>query len=106
MSWAIQKGVPLMQVVNGFVCQNCTDVDYAKKGIDPAHPQQGPASAQSPKDDAKKAGTVTSNAVTFGGSLSRLNDVQGKPGADDQSGRQDKDGDSAPKPGQTVDIAA
>jgi hypothetical protein len=94
-----------MQVVNGFVCQNCTDVDYAKKGIDPAHPKQGPASAQSPKDDAKASGTVTSNAVTFGGSLSKLNGVQGKPGADDQNGSQDKDGDSG-KPGQTVDIAA
>ena len=95
-----------MQVVNGFVCQNCTDVDYAKKGIDPAHPTQGPASAQSPKDDARKAGTVTSNAVTFGGSLSKLVDLQSKPGADEQGGGHDKDGASALEPGQTVDIAA
>jgi len=28
--------------VNGFTCRNCTDVDYAKKHIDPAHPRSGP----------------------------------------------------------------
>lgn len=25
--------------VDGFSCKNCTDVDYAKKHIDPAHPK-------------------------------------------------------------------
>ena len=34
-----------MEVVNGYVCKNCTDVDYAKKGIDPAHPKDGPNGA-------------------------------------------------------------
>ncbi len=28
--------------VNGYSCKNCTDVDYAKKHIDPAHPKEGP----------------------------------------------------------------
>ena len=28
--------------VNGFLCRNCTDVDNAKKHIDPAHPKSGP----------------------------------------------------------------
>jgi len=28
--------------VNGFTCRNCTDVDNAKKHIDPAHPKSGP----------------------------------------------------------------
>lgn len=28
--------------VNGFTCRNCTDVDYARKHIDPAHPKDGP----------------------------------------------------------------
>jgi hypothetical protein len=28
--------------VNGFICRNCTDVDHAKKHIDPAHPKSGP----------------------------------------------------------------
>lgn len=31
-----------MEIVNGYVCKTCTDVDYAKKGIDPAHPKDGP----------------------------------------------------------------
>jgi hypothetical protein len=31
-----------MEIVNGYVCKNCTDVDYAKKGVDPAHPKDGP----------------------------------------------------------------
>ena len=28
--------------VNGYSCRNCTDVDNAKKNIDPAHPRSGP----------------------------------------------------------------
>jgi hypothetical protein len=28
--------------VNGYICRNCTDVDNAKKHIDPAHPKSGP----------------------------------------------------------------
>jgi hypothetical protein len=28
--------------VNGFLCRNCTEVDRAKKHIDPAHPRSGP----------------------------------------------------------------
>ncbi len=28
--------------VNGYACKTCTDVDYAKKHIDPAHPKSGP----------------------------------------------------------------
>ena len=28
--------------VNGYLCRNCTDVDYAKKHIDPQHPKSGP----------------------------------------------------------------
>ena len=31
-----------MDVINGFQCRNCTDIDYAKKHIDPAHPKDGP----------------------------------------------------------------
>lgn len=44
-----------MEIVNGFVCKNCTDVDYAKKGIDPAHPKDGPWGA---KAADRKAGRV------------------------------------------------
>jgi hypothetical protein len=45
-----------MEVVNGYPCKNCTDVDNAKKGIDPAHPKDGPNGAYAAdraKDSAK-----------------------------------------------------
>jgi len=29
-----------MQLVNGYYCRNCADVELAKKNIDPAHPKQ------------------------------------------------------------------
>ena len=65
-----------MQIVNGFACMNCTDVDHAKKFVDPAHPSQA-ATASGLRGAAKEAssatGTVTQNAVTFEGSLSHLN---------------------------------
>lgn len=57
--------------VNGFVCRNCTDVDFAKKYIDPAHPKDGPYSR-----DAKDGHAVSnqpSSGVVFGGSLAKLN---------------------------------
>ena len=28
-----------MELVNGYFCRNCADVELAKKGIDPAHPK-------------------------------------------------------------------
>jgi len=37
-------------IVNGYTCKNCTDVDYAKKHIDPAHPKSGPYGINA-KDD-------------------------------------------------------
>ena len=65
-----------MQIVNGFVCMNCTDVEHAKKGIDPAHPKEA-ATVSGPRDaaneDSSPTGTLTRNAVSFGGSLSHLN---------------------------------
>jgi phosphoglycolate phosphatase-like HAD superfamily hydrolase len=58
--------------VNGFLCKNCTDVDYAKKHIDPAHPKSGPYGIDA-KDDPSVKKTATSAAVTFGGNLGNLN---------------------------------
>ena len=70
-----------MQIVNGFVCMNCTDVEHARKGIDPAHPKQDPT-VSGPRDAANEAssptGTFTENAVSFGGSLSHLNALDTK----------------------------
>ena len=45
-----------MEVVNGYPCKTCTDVEYAKKGIDPARPKDGPNgvyAADRAKDSAK-----------------------------------------------------
>lgn len=33
---------PSPVMVNGYSCKNCTEVDEAKKHIDPAHPKDGP----------------------------------------------------------------
>ncbi len=65
-----------MEMINGFQCKDCTDVDYAKRHVDPAHPKDGPygVNADPNRPDsaaAKRAG----QAVRFGGLLSRLNDA-------------------------------
>jgi hypothetical protein len=59
--------------VNGFLCRNCTDVDNAKKHIDPAHPRSGPydvnaeADATNPKSFLQRgrslSGTEAAPAV-------------------------------------------
>jgi hypothetical protein len=49
--------------VNGFTCRNCTDVDLAKKHIDPAHPQSGPFDMNAAHDPSRKPDA----AVKFGG---------------------------------------
>jgi hypothetical protein len=41
-----------MEIVNGYVCQSCSDVSLAKKGVNPAHPKDDPAN---PAYDAKTA---------------------------------------------------
>ena len=51
-----------MEIVNGFVCRNCSDVELAKKGADPAEPKDAY------KAEADKPGRGP--AVTFGGGLS------------------------------------
>jgi len=59
---------PSPVMVNGYACKNCTDVDYAKKHIDPAHPKDGPFGID--KADAKSANPPgRAPAVTFGGAL-------------------------------------
>jgi hypothetical protein len=51
--------------VNGFTCRNCTDVDNAKKHIDPAHPRSGPYGL-----DAATDPTNPKSFIQFGGGLS------------------------------------
>lgn len=40
--------------VNGYRCTNCTDVDYAKKNIDPQHPQSGPYNINAAHDPSRR----------------------------------------------------
>ena len=56
--------------VNGYSCKNCTDVDYAKKHIDPAHPKDGPYGVNSKASDMDSHGRP--GAVSFGGQLAGL----------------------------------
>lgn len=74
--------------VNGFTCRNCTDVSYANRQIDPAHPKSGPYGVNADKDPSR-----TQDAVRFAGRLAGL-DVGGSGGVDDS------------RIGTTVDIRA
>jgi hypothetical protein len=64
---ALEEQEQSMQIVNGYQCRDCTDVSYAKKNIDPAHPKDGPVDGAKAKE-AKQRET----AVEFGGALSGL----------------------------------
>jgi hypothetical protein len=68
---AVSANYPVPVIVNGFTCKNCTDVDNAKKHIDPAHPKAGPYGIDA-KDDPSLAWKAS---VKFGGSLSALNNA-------------------------------
>ncbi|HEX3699247.1 MAG TPA: hypothetical protein VHV27_01095 [Phenylobacterium sp.] len=63
-----------MEIVNGYVCKTSCDVDLAKKGVDPAHPKDGPYgidSTASKDSTAAKDGdhAAFGPAVTLGGAL-------------------------------------
>ena len=78
----ISANYPSPVYVNGYACKNCTDVDYAKKDIDPAHPKSGPFGI-----NAKTDPTVNQDpAVKFGGSLSGLATSPGAAAAQSSSG--------------------
>jgi hypothetical protein len=50
-----------MQVVNGYICRDCTDVARAKQGIDPAHPTPNARSSyarQNPDQPEAKPATT------------------------------------------------
>lgn len=72
-------------IVNGYSCKNCTDVDYAKKNIDPAHPKDGPFGVEA------KAKPVDRPAVTLGGVLAGVSPAAnaGAPNAPTQGSRLD-----------------
>jgi hypothetical protein len=45
----ISQNYPSPVTVNGFSCRNCTDVDNAKRNIDPANPKAGPFGMNDPE---------------------------------------------------------
>jgi hypothetical protein len=55
-----------MEIVNGYMCRDCTDVAYAKKNIDPAHPKDGPQPSEQPS-------RTNPEAVQWSGALAELN---------------------------------
>ena len=65
---ALSVNYPTPVWVNGFQCRNCTDVDLAKKHIDPAHPKSGPYGVDAKSDPTR----VAQQAVTFGGALAGM----------------------------------
>lgn len=75
---AISGDYPTPVNVNGFSCNNCTDVDKAKKHIDPARPKDGPfgINAKDRPEDIERTAARSLDpthdgqaAVTFGGKL-------------------------------------
>jgi len=54
--------------VNGFECKNCTDVDNAKKHIDPQHPKSGPYGINAKNDPSMQR----QSSVIFSDALSGL----------------------------------
>ena len=84
---AISGDYPRPVTVNGFSCRNCTEVDEAKKHIDPAHPKDGPYGVNA-KD--KRSG-LHGPAVILGGQLAGLLSAPSTTptGADRSAGRLD-----------------
>ncbi len=62
---------PTPVYVNGFSCQNCTQVDEAKKHIDPAHPRDGPFGIYA-KTDAKPDTAAATSTTGVGGRVNLL----------------------------------
>jgi hypothetical protein len=61
---------PTPVTVNGYSCKNCTDVDNAKRNIDPSHPKDGPFGVN--KIDKPGSTPAHGPAVTLGGALAHV----------------------------------
>ena len=61
-------GKGAMQIVNGYICMNCCDVDKARSGQDP-HQQTNQIQKQLKQLIDPPASARLGPAVTFGGSL-------------------------------------
>ncbi|HET8939995.1 MAG TPA: hypothetical protein VFN67_41425 [Polyangiales bacterium] len=47
-----------MQVVNGYVCRDCSDVALAKKGVDPAQPERARTGVERTVEARPEPGTL------------------------------------------------
>ena len=59
---SITGNYPTPVQVNGFTCKNCTDVAYAQKHIDPAHPKSGPYDINAATDPSRQLTEDTTGA--------------------------------------------
>ncbi len=57
-----------MEIINGYVCRNCTDAELAKRGVDPAKPKDDP---KNPAYDAAKAKGDHGPSFKLGGALAK-----------------------------------
>ncbi len=66
----------MVEIVNGYVCFNCSDTAKAQKGVDPAHPDGDPlkpaARAKKTHQAAELALTPRSTRVHASGHLARI----------------------------------
>jgi hypothetical protein len=74
-----------IELVNGYVCQNCTDVEHAQHGVDPADPK-GTRKAEKAAEDGKMQKAGASGTASGTGSSSAAADpgaaTSGTPPAD------------------------
>ena len=68
---------PTPVTVNGYSCKNCTDVDNAKRNIDPQHPKDGPFGVN--KTDKPGAAPAHGPAVSLGGVLAHVSAASDAP---------------------------
>jgi hypothetical protein len=74
---SISGDYPNPVLVNGYQCWNCTQVDEAKKGVDPANPKAGPYGIDAKTEPASSAAGRWGQAVTLGGALSGIQPGRG-----------------------------
>ena len=53
-----------MQIVNGYPCASCTDVSFAKRGVDPKDPTGEKAKALKAETEGASATDLTGGAPT------------------------------------------
>ena len=105
---AISADYPSPVNVNGFSCKNCTEVDEAKKFIDPSHPKDGPfgINAKDHKTAKDASHRDASPSVVFGGQLAGLVAARSTSAAGSASGSASSTYNSNATSGTRLDISA